>query len=66
MADPLEEFRELHRFYKYHDYLTADAAKKLGVTPRTIQRWLKGQIKPKEKYLKMLSAYLNEKKKEGA
>ena len=39
-----------------------DVAKKLGVVPRTIQRWLKSQTKPKEKQLRLLSQYLAEKK----
>ncbi len=63
MTNPLEEFRELHHFYRYHDYLTSEIAKRLGVTPRTIQRWLKGKSKPKERHLELLSQYLDEKRK---
>lgn len=63
MDKELEEFKKLHKFYLYSDYRTKDIAKRLNVSPRTIQRWLKGKTKPNEEKLRRIREYLAEKKK---
>ncbi len=57
--DPiLEEWYRLHKFYKGWDFLTKDLAEYLNVSPRTIQRWVKGKTNPKTKKLAKIKAYL--------
>lgn len=63
MDKELEEFIKLHKFYLYSDYKTKDIAKRLNVSPRTIQRWLKGKTGPDEAKLKEIREYLAGKKK---
>ena len=58
MDKELEELKKLHRFYLYSDYLTKDIAKRLNISPRTIQRWFKGVTKPNEEKLKQIRQYL--------
>ncbi len=53
----LEEWLKLHKFYMA-EYRTIDLAKYLKVSPRTIQRWLKGKIKPKSEQLAQIKKYL--------
>ncbi len=58
MLKELEEWRKLHDFYKYSDYLTKDLANFLNVSPRTIQRWIKGSAKPSEEKIEQIKIYL--------
>jgi transcriptional regulator with XRE-family HTH domain len=62
MNRELEELRKLHKFYLYSDYQTKEIAKRLGVSERTIQRWLKGITRPNEEKLRQIREYLMEKK----
>ena len=62
MAKELEEWLKLHKFYQYYEYLTKDLAEYLNVSPRTIQRWIKGQTQPNKKQLARIKEYLSEKK----
>lgn len=61
MEKELEEWYNLHKFYKYADYLTKELADFLRVSPRTVQRWIKGKTKPSRKKLLLISRYLAEK-----
>ena len=54
-----EDWCKFHEFYKYSDYSTKDLADFLKVSPRTIQRWIKGKTKPDKKELELIKAYLS-------
>ena len=59
MEKELEEWYKLHKFYFYAgSYETKDLAVFLGVSPRTIQRWLKEKSKPNEGQLAKIRLYL--------
>ncbi len=61
MDRELEEWYKLHKFYFYSgSYETKDLAKHLGVSPRTIQRWLKEKTKPAKEQLAQIKRYLAE------
>lgn len=60
MENELAEWQELHKFYKYSGYLTKDLAAYLNVSPRTIQRWLKGHTRPNREELGLIKKYLQE------
>lgn len=60
MEKELQEWHELHKFYKYSAYLTKDLASYLKVTPRAIQMWIKGQRQPRKKRMKQIRKYLTE------
>ena len=60
MEKELQEWQELHKFYKYSDFLTKELAEYLEVSPRTIQRWLKGKTRPKDEKLALIRKYLSE------
>jgi transcriptional regulator with XRE-family HTH domain len=61
MDKELEEWYKLHRFHFYcGSYETKDLAKRLGVSPRTIQRWLKEKSKPNKEQLAQIKGYLEE------
>lgn len=62
MEKELEEWHKLHRFHLYSgSYETKDLANFLGVSPRTIQRWLKERTKPSKEQLAQIKRYLAEK-----
>ncbi len=62
MEKELEKWHELHKFYLYSGkYQTEELAKFLGVTPRTIQRWLKEKTKPNLKQIRQINEYLMQK-----
>lgn len=61
MEKGLQEWHELHKFYKYSAYLTKDLAAYLDVSTRTIQRWIKGKTEPNKKKLDLIRKYLSEK-----
>ena len=63
MEKELQELKELHQFYLYHDYKTGEIAKKLNVSTRTVQRWLSGKTTPSEKKLKQIRKLLNKKRR---
>lgn len=63
MENELKNWLELHNFYIYNDYLTSDLAQYLKVSPRTIQRWIKGAVKPRQDKLRLISQYLQEKRR---
>lgn len=58
MEKELNEWLRLHKFYRYSDYLTKDLAGHLGVSPRTIQRWIKCKTNPSKKELTIIKKYL--------
>ncbi len=60
MEDELKAWQELHKFYLYNNYLNKDLAAYLKVSPRTIQRWLKGKTHPNQKELSLIKKYLRE------
>jgi transcriptional regulator with XRE-family HTH domain len=59
-----KELEEWHRLHKYHfysgSYETKELAEYLGVSSRTIQRWVKEKTKPHKKQLLRISKYLSE------
>ncbi len=59
MDKELEEWNKLHKFYFYSgSYETKDLAKYLGVSPRTIQRWVKEKTRPSKEQLAQIRRYL--------
>lgn len=59
MDKELEEWYKLHKFHLYSgSYETKSLAKYLGVSPRTIQRWLKEKIRPSKEQLAQIRRYL--------
>lgn len=61
MDKELEEWYKLHKFHFYSgSYETKDLARYLGVSPRTIQRWLKEKTKPSQEQLAQIKRYLAE------
>lgn len=62
MEKELQDWYQLHQFHLYSgSYETKDLADFLGVSPRTIQRWLKGKTKPRKEQLARIKRYLVEK-----
>lgn len=66
MEKELQKWLELHKFYRYNAYLTKDLSEYLKVSPRTIQRWVKGKTKPKQRQLELIGKYLEEVRKDIA
>jgi len=61
MDKELERWYRLHKFHLYSgSYETKDLAEYLGVSPRTIQRWLVEKTKPNKEQLARISRYLRE------
>lgn len=61
MDKELQEWYSLHKFYFYcGSYETKELANLLGVSPRTIQRWLKEKTKPNEAQLAQIRIYLEQ------
>ena len=61
MDKELEEWYKLHQFHLYSgSYETKGLAKFLGVSTRTIQRWLKEKAKPSKAQLAQIKRYLAE------
>jgi|GEM_PF-1117080 len=60
MLKEFEEWKRLHDFYKYSEYLTKDLADFLHVSPRTIQRWIKGTTRPDMEQLEQIKTYLSD------
>ncbi len=61
MDKELEEWYKLHKFHFYSgSYQTKNLAKYLGVSPRTIQRWIREKTKPSKAQLAQISRYLKE------
>ena len=59
MDKELEEWSKLHQFHLYGgSYETKDLAKYLGISPRTIQRWLREKTKPGNEQLAQIKSYL--------
>jgi hypothetical protein len=59
------KYIELHQKYLYQaygtfDFRTTELAKALAVTPRTIQRWMKGTGYPRERHLKIIESFIRE------
>ena len=62
MDKELEKWYKLHKFYFYSgSFETKDLADFLGVSPRTIQRWLKEKTKPSEEQLSQIKRYSEQK-----
>ncbi len=60
MEKELEEWYKLHTFHLYTgNFQTKDLANYLKVSPRAIQRWLKGKNKPKPEQLAQIKRYLD-------
>lgn len=62
MENAIKKWQELHKFYLYNDYLTKDLAEYVGVSTRTIQRWLKGKNNPPRAKLKKIEIFLRSKR----
>lgn len=63
MKKELEEWLKLHRFHLHSgSYRTKDLADYLGVSTRTIQRWLVEKSTPTEEELAKITQYLNTQK----
>ena len=62
MENPIVEFKKIHEFYGGFDYQTKELAEYLGVSTRTIQRWMKGKTAPSDKETEKIKAYLMTKK----
>jgi transcriptional regulator with XRE-family HTH domain len=61
MEKELEEWYKLHKFHFYSgSFETKGLAKYLGVSPRTIQRWIREKTKPNKEQLARISRYLKE------
>ncbi len=61
MDKELENWYQLHKFHFYSgSYETKDLASFIGVSPRTIQRWLKEKTKPNREQLLKIKAYLTQ------
>lgn len=61
MEKELQEWYQLHKFHIYSgSYETKELAKFLGITPRTIQRWIKEKSKPNKEELVRIKRYLAE------
>jgi len=57
MEKALEEWIDWHKG-QISSFHTKDLAAYLGVSTRTIQRWMKGQTKPREEQLQRIAQYL--------
>jgi len=60
MLKELDDWKKLHDFYKGNDFLTKDMADFLKISPRTIQRWIRGKTNPSAKELDLIKRYLSE------
>jgi len=61
MEKVLEEWCKLHKFHLYSgSFETKDLAKFIGVSPRTVQRWLKEKAKPTKDQLAQIKRYIVE------
>ena len=65
MDKELEEWYRLHKFHLYsNSYQTKDLASYLGVSSRTIQRWIREKTKPSKEQLMQIDRYLKDKESE--
>ena len=61
MEKELAEWYKLHKFHLYSgSFETKDLAKFIGVSPRTVQRWLKEKAKPSKEQLAQIKRYIVE------
>ncbi len=59
MDKELHEWYKLHQFHLYSgSYETKELAEFLGVSMRTIQRWLKEKTRPSKEQLARINKYL--------
>lgn len=59
MDKELQEWYQLHMFHLYAgSFKTKELAEFLGVSERTIQRWLKEKARPKEEQLAKIAQYI--------
>ena len=59
MDKELQEWYKLHQFHLYSgSYETKELAEFLGVSMRTIQRWLKEKTRPSKEQLARINKYL--------
>ncbi len=65
MEKALEEWITWHKG-QISSFHTKDLAVYLGVSARTIQRWMKEQTKPKEEQLRRIAQYIKEHTKESS
>lgn len=62
MDEEVEKWYNLHKFHLYSgSYETKELAKFLGVSPRTIQRWIKEKTRPTKEQLTQIRRYLAQK-----
>lgn len=62
--DEFNQWKAKHKeYFNMPGYRTNELAKYLGVSAKTIQRWLKGQYAPNREQLDKIGKYLEEKKK---
>lgn len=61
MDRELADWYQLHKFHFYSgSYRTKNLANYIGVSPRTIQRWLKEKTKPSKEQLAQIKRYIAE------
>lgn len=58
-TDSFQEWTEIHR-EQISSFHTQDLAAYLGISTRTIQRWMKGKGKPSEIQLERIAQYIKE------
>lgn len=59
MEKELADWHKLHEFHLYAgNFQTKDLANYLKVSPRAIQRWLRGKKEPKPEQLAQIKRYL--------
>ena len=61
----LQKWLMLHKKYirweiPPYDFRTTELAKYLGVSARTVDRWIKGIGRPKERHIKIIEKFLSE------
>jgi len=61
MDKELQDWCQLHQFHMYTgSFETKDLAAVLGVSMRTVQRWLKEKSKPNKEQLAKIAQYVRE------
>jgi len=61
----IEKWRTLHHKYLYldktpFDFRTSELARHLGVSRRTVERWVEGKTSPKEAQLRAIDLFIKE------
>jgi transcriptional regulator with XRE-family HTH domain len=69
MHPVLEKWYKLHKKYLYleikpYDFRTSELAKHLGVTRRTIERWVIGIGRPSKTHIEAIDRFLSDRSQE--